>query len=82
MLVQVSLSGSIKSVAGGRDTVELEAETIRQLLQALEQEVPALAGQIEQGVAVSIDGQIFRDAWFQRIPRDAEVFVLPRLAGG
>jgi len=82
MALQVSLSGSLKAAAGGRESIELEAATIRQLLLALEREVPDLADHIEQGVAVSINGQIFRDAWMQEIPPDAEVFVLPRLAGG
>lgn len=81
-MVAVSLSGSLKSAAGGRETVEVEAGTIRDLLRELEQAVPSLAPYIEQGVAVSIDGRIFRDAWFERIPEGAEVFVLPRLAGG
>ena len=80
--MKVFLSGSIKSVAGGREALELEAKTIHQLLQALEREVPALASEIEQGVAVSIDGQIFRDDWFQKIPLGAEIFILPKLAGG
>ena len=81
-MVMVTLSGSLKIAAGGRATLDVEAGTIRQLLLVLERELPGLAEHLEQGVAVSINGQIFRDAWFQKIPPDAEVFVLPRLVGG
>ena len=81
-MLHITLSGSLKSAAGGRQTVEIEAGTIRQLLIALEREVPSLSEHLEQGVAVSIDGEIFRDTWSQKIPPGAEVFVLPRLAGG
>ncbi len=81
-MAKVVLSGSLKSAAGGRQDIEIEAKTIRQLLAALEVECPSLADHLEQGVAVSIDGQIFRDDWSREIPPDAEVFVLPRLAAG
>ena len=81
-MVMVTLSGSLKAAAAGHYELEIEAGTIRQLLDELGQRVPSLADHIERGVAVSIDGQIFRDDWFQKIPTGAEVFVRPRLAGG
>lgn len=81
-MVQVTLSGSLRAAARGSPVLEIEARTIRQLLDALEKQVPGLEDHLEQGVAVSIDGQIFRDDWFREIPPGAEVFVLPRLAGG
>ena len=37
---------------------------------------------LDRGVAVAIDGEIYRDAWFQPIPPDSEVFILPPIAGG
>jgi len=37
---------------------------------------------INQGIAVSIDGTIYRDDWEQQIPEDAEVGLLVRIAGG
>ena len=81
-MVQVTLSGSLKAAAGGTAVLEIEAETIRRLLNELEKKVPGLKDHLEQGVAVSIDGQIFRDDWYRKIPEGAEVFVLPRLAAG
>ena len=35
-----------------------------------------------RGVAVAIDGQIYRDDWFRPIPPGSEVVILPRMAGG
>ena len=81
-MISVTLSGSLRSAAGGLGTVDVEAATIHQLLLALGKLIPSLKVHLEQGVAVSIDGQIFRDDWFREIPAGAEVFVLPRLAGG
>ena len=37
---------------------------------------------IEQGVAVAIDGNIYRDDWDQQISEGAEVVLLSRIAGG
>jgi sulfur-carrier protein len=33
-------------------------------------------------VAVSINGQIFRDQWDTQLPPDAEIYLLPRVPGG
>ena len=35
-----------------------------------------------RGVAVSIDGVIYRDSWSKELPQDAEIYLLPRIAGG
>jgi hypothetical protein len=37
---------------------------------------------IERGIAVSINGTIYRDTWSQKIPADTEIYLLPRIAGG
>jgi molybdopterin synthase sulfur carrier subunit len=81
-MVTVQLGGPLKSAAGGRSSFEVEARTIRELLDRLEEAYPELEDVLEQGVAVAIDGTIYRDAWFQPIPEGSEVFLLPRMAGG
>ena len=81
-MTKVVLSGSLKAKAGGSPELEVEARTIRELLSVLEERFPRLADDLEQGVAVSIDGQIFRDDWTQAIPATAEVFLIPRIEGG
>ena len=78
---QVTLSGIVEKTAGV-SSLELEGKNIRQLLKSLEAACPDLAPLIAKGVAVSIDGTLYRDDWFQPIPEGAEVFVIPRLAGG
>ncbi|HEX2431761.1 MAG TPA: MoaD/ThiS family protein [Aestuariivirgaceae bacterium] len=80
--VRVTLWGSLRSAAEGRDTVEVEAATIRELFSRLGKSYPGLKPFIDRGIAVSINGQIFRDSWSQSIPKGAEVYLLPRIAGG
>lgn len=81
-MVQVVLSGAMRSAAGGKAAVEVEAANIHQLLTRLGTDYPKLKPVIERGVAVSIDGQIYRDDWLRAIPPGSEVYLLPRMAGG
>jgi sulfur-carrier protein len=81
-MVKVRLGGSLKPYAGGKEEFEVEATNIRQLLTGLGEQCPKLAPILETGVAVAIDGEIYRNAWFQPVPPGSEVFILPRIAGG
>ena len=80
--MQVSLSGALRTAADGRASVEVEARTIRELITKLVVQFPDLAEEVDNGIAVAIDGVIYRDDWTQRIPENAEVFLMPRIAGG
>jgi molybdopterin synthase sulfur carrier subunit len=81
-MVRVMLGGALKDAAGGRSAFDLEAEDIKGLLSRLAEACPELKPRLEQGVAVAIDGRIYRDAWFEPVPPDSEVYILPRMAGG
>jgi len=81
-MVKVMLGGPMKSMAGGESEFEIEADNIQQLLSRLGDRCPRLKPVLDKGVAVSIDGQIYRGAWFQPIPPGSEVYILPPLAGG
>jgi molybdopterin converting factor small subunit len=81
-MVRVMLGGSLKNSAGGKSEFDVEADTIRELLTRLGDQHPQLKPILDKGVAVAIDGQIYRNAWLEPVPPDSEVFILPRLAGG
>ena len=81
-MLKVSLSGSLRDAADGAASVSIEAATIRELLRKLIERYPQLQRAVDEGVAVSINGDIFRDNWGEAIPPDAEVFLLPRIQGG
>ena len=81
-MVAVTLWGSIGTAAGGQQKVEVEAKDIRELFRKLAERYPGLEPLIDNGIAVSIDGVIYRDTWSKELPQDAEIFLLPRLAGG
>jgi len=81
-MLEVNLTGSLRDAADGAASVRLEAATIRELLRKLVERYPRMAGRVEEGIAVSINGDIFRDNWAEPIPADAEIFLLPRIQGG
>jgi sulfur-carrier protein len=62
--------------------VSVKAATIRELFRVLIDAYPGMEPQIKRGVAVSINGQIFRDQWDTKLPKDAEIYLLPRIPGG
>ncbi|MBZ9943268.1 MoaD/ThiS family protein [Mesorhizobium sp. BR1-1-13] len=81
-MVQVTLWGALAATAGGQSKVEVEAKDIRELFRKLAEQYPGLEPLMDRGIAVAIDGVIYRDTWGKKLPPGAEIFLLPRLAGG
>ena len=80
--MQVSLNGALRSGVGGAASIEIEAATIAELLNKLIERYPDMSAHLDKGIAVAIDGVVFRDDWTQKIPAGAEVFLMPRIEGG
>jgi molybdopterin converting factor small subunit len=81
-MAHVTLIGPLRAAAGVTAPFELQVGNIRELLAVLSARHPAIAAELAAGVAVAIDGEIYQDHLLQPIPPDAEVQVLPPLAGG
>jgi molybdopterin converting factor small subunit len=81
-MLDVNLSGSLRDAADGAASIALQANTIRELLRKLVERYPRMQSMVEEGIAVSIDGEIYRDNWGKEIPEGAEIFLLPRIRGG
>jgi molybdopterin converting factor small subunit len=81
-LVQVSLTGALRLAADGHASIDIEARTIGELITTLVERFPEMSEVLDEGIAVAIDGVIYRDDWTQRIPESAQVFLMPRIAGG
>ena len=81
-MLKVCLSGPLKAAADGATSVAINAATIRELLRELVKHYPDMQSQLDDGIAISVNGQIFRDSWSENIPKDAEIFLLPRIQGG
>ncbi len=60
----------------------MEATTFRRLVLELEQRFPGLGKQVEEGMAVAIDGEIFQDAYAAELRPDSEICLIPKIGGG
>ena len=80
---KVLISGSAcQRFTGGKSELEVSATTFRRLVLELEERFPGLGRQVEEGMAVAIDGEIFQDAYSAKFGPDSEVVLIPKIGGG
>jgi sulfur-carrier protein len=82
LALDIHLWGALRPYADGAPSVSLDVSTIRELFRVLIDRFPGMEPHIKRGVAVSINGQIFRDQWDTALPEGAEIYLLPRIPGG
>ena len=81
-MARIVLTRALRRFTDGQSEFDLEVNTVRDLFRELSQRFPSMEPHLEQGIAVAIDGQIYQDALFEKIPPDSEVHVIPQIAGG
>ncbi len=81
-MARIVLTRALRRFADGKAEFDLEVSTVQELFRELSQRYPPMQPHLEQGIAVAINGQIFQDALFEKIPPDSEVHVIPQIAGG
>lgn len=80
---KVLISGSAcQRFTGGKTELEVAATTFRRLVLELDERFPGLGKQVEEGMAVAIDGEIFQDAYAAKFGPDSEVVLIPKIGGG
>lgn len=81
-MAHVVASSDCWPFTGGASEFEVEARTVRGIIDELERRYPGLGRFIDKRMAFAIDGEIHQDAWFVEIGRDSEVYLIPRIGGG
>src|SRR5256885_11874414 len=83
VMPKVIISGtSCQRFTGGRTELEVAATTFRRLVLELEQRFPGLGKQVEDSMAVAIDGEIYQDAYPAQLKADSEIYLIPQIARG
>lgn len=77
----VHFSSTLMQYTGGVEHVTIEAHRVRELLLGLARRFPGLDQEISR-MAVAIDGEIHQDAEFHKLASDAQIYFVPRTAGG
>ena len=67
---------------GGLAEFDVEATNFRRLILELDRRFPGLGHQVEEGMAVAIDGEIWQDAYQAPLGPDSEVYLIPKIGGG
>ena len=80
---KVVLSGNAgRRFTGGAAELEVAATTFRRLVLELDQRFPGLGKQVEDSMAVAIDGEIYQDAYAVELRPDSEIVLIPKIGGG
>jgi sulfur-carrier protein len=80
--VVLTSDSAARQYADGRTEFEVEATTFRRLVLELEQRFPGLGKQVEESMAVAIDGEIFQDAYSAQLKPESEIYLIPKIGGG
>ena len=81
-MARVHLSGELRQLAEGCTVIEVDAGTVTQLIDRLEDRFPSLQGRLRDGIAVAIDGEVMANADYLALSPDSEVYLLPAISGG
>ena len=78
---------TIAGAAGLRYTrglaeLEVKADTVRRLIAELEARFPGLGREVDEGMAIAINGEIHQDHYAAQLPEDAEICLIPKIGGG
>ena len=80
---KVTITGSAaRRFTGGVSELDVAATNFRRLVLELDARFPGLGKQVEEGMAVAIDGEIFQDAYAAELWPDSEIVLIPKIGGG
>ena len=84
----VFIPAQMRSLSGGVDRVEIEAESVRQVIRALDERFPGIGARLRDGdglapgLAVSVDGAFSAKGLYAPVGPTSEVHFLPAIGGG
>ena len=73
---------AVRRLTGGLTEFDVEANTVRRLITELDRRFPGLGHQIDEGMAIAIDGEIFQDAYSAELKPGSEIYLIPKIGGG
>ena len=80
-VVLSSGSAALEATHGARE-FEVEATTFRRLVLELERRFPGLGKEVEEGMAIAIDGEIYQDFYGVELKPESEIYLIPKIGGG
>lgn len=87
-MARVFIPTGLQSFTNGESEVVLEGETVRDLIERLDELFPGIQqhlvadGRLAGGVAVAVDGIASRIGLLEVVASDSEVYFIPSVSGG
>ncbi|HEY1447536.1 MAG TPA: MoaD/ThiS family protein [Caulobacteraceae bacterium] len=78
----VVADSSFRTLVGGLAQLDIEADNVRRLIEAIDRQYPGSADYIDKRMAIAVDGEIHQDAGAIPLTPASEVFLIPRIGGG
>ncbi len=85
---KVWIPASLRGLSQGQESVVVTGQTLRQVIDALEQRLPGIrerlcdANGLRPGIGVAVDQQFAGFGLLQPVREDSEVHFLPAISGG
>ncbi len=87
-MAEVWIPSRMQSITKGKEQVQVEGATVRQILNNLEKEYPGIKEElvyeddIMPGIAVIIDGETGNLGMLDKVQENSEIHFLPAISGG
>ena len=81
-MVKVNLWSGLRHFTDGQVVVEVEAQTIGHMIDALVGKYPGLGPIFEGGISVAVDGDIVPPDTSKSIDDSSEIYLLQQMKGG
>lgn len=81
-MARVHLVGELQRRSRGVKTVDIDASNVRELIDVLKEQFPAMRDAGLSEMSVAIDGEIMTNADFETIRPDSEIHFLAAISGG
>jgi molybdopterin converting factor small subunit len=78
----VVADSNFRTIIGGLSQLDIEADNVRRLIEAIDRQFPGSAAYIDRRMAIAVDGEIHQDAGAIPLTPASEVFLIPRIGGG
>lgn len=87
-MAEVWIPALLQDLTAGQERIQIAGDTVRQLIDALEQQYPGIKARLldgdrlRPGIAVVVDGEISQQRLRQRVSEHSEVHFLTAISGG
>ena len=81
-MIKVFLGSNLKNFTNGVEELEVEATSVKSLINEMDRRYPGIADALESGFALAIDGEVIANPGYEKLAEVSEVRFLSPMRGG